>query len=509
MALPDWLDPLPDAEQMRATDRWAIEEQGVASLDLMERAGRGLAELAEEAGPTGRVVVVCGPGNNGGDGFVAARLLRQAGREVTVAVTGELDKYKGDARENLERLDEQPLPFDPAMLDGAAVAVDALLGTGFSGEVREPVRGAIEALNAAGVRVVACDVPSGVDASTGAIDDLAVRAVATATFHRAKPGLWIAPGKQHAGDVHVIGIGMPPGEPVEPATGLIEDVLLDVIPRREADSTKFSSGHVLVVGGSTGLTGAPCMAAEAAMRAGAGYVTALVPASLEPIFETRLLEVMTRALPDAGGALRADAAGAALAAAERAGALVAGPGAGRSDAAFEFLRELARGSGAPLLLDADGLNAHAGHLDGLAQRSAPTVLTPHAGELGRLLGRDSADIERGRLDSAREAARRARAIVVLKGDDTIVAAPDGSAAVNGLSAPALATAGTGDVLSGIIGALLAKGLEPFAAACAGVRRHAAAGRVAAAAHGPDGGVASDVIAALPGALEGEPEEPQQ
>jgi NAD(P)H-hydrate epimerase len=214
---------------------------------------------------------------------------------------------------------------------------------------------------------------------------------------------------------------------------------------------------------------------------------------------------MTRGLPDEDGALCAAGVDDALAASEGAGALVLGPGTGRSEGAFEFARELAARAPVALVLDADGLNAHAGELDRLAGRSAPTILTPHAGELGRLLGRSSAEIGRHRLRSAREAAQRANAVVVLKGDDTIIARPDGTAAVNGLSAPALATAGTGDVLSGVIGAFLAKGLDPFAAACAGVRRHAAAGRVAAAPHGPDGVIASDVIAALPRALDGEPE----
>jgi NAD(P)H-hydrate epimerase len=215
---------------------------------------------------------------------------------------------------------------------------------------------------------------------------------------------------------------------------------------------------------------------------------------------------MTRGLPDDEGALTAAGVDAAVEAAARAGALVLGPGLGRSDGAAEFARAVASRAGVALLLDADGLNAHAGALEQLAERDAPTVLTPHAGELARLLGRSSREIEARRLRSAREAARRSGAIVVLKGDDTIVAAPDGRAAINGLGAPALATAGTGDVLGGVIAALLAKGLDPFAAACAGVRRHAAAGRVAAARHGADGVIARDVIAALARALDGEPGE---
>jgi ADP-dependent NAD(P)H-hydrate dehydratase / NAD(P)H-hydrate epimerase len=504
VSLPDWLDPLPGAEQMRAMDRWAIEERGVASLDLMERAGAGLALLADRTRGRGPIAIVCGKGNNGGDGFVAGRLLRALGRNVRVLTLAAPDDHSGDAAENLRRLGADHEPFAPAALDGAALVVDAILGTGFSGEPRGRAREAIEAICAGAAPVVAADIASGVDASTGAAAGVSVQADATATFAAAKPGHWIAPGKWRSGSVEVVDLAIPAGAPVSCDVGLLTERVHSLVRDRDAAGTKFSSGHVVVAGGSRGLTGAACMAAEAAMRAGAGYVTALVPASLEPIFEVRLLEVMTRALPDDGGALRPQAVDAALAATERAGALVVGPGAGRSDGAFELMRELARRAAVPLLLDADGLNAHAGRLDGLSQRPAPTVLTPHAGELGRLLGRSSDEVAQRRLDSAREAARRARAVVVLKGDDTIVAAPDGTAAVNGLPAPALATAGTGDVLSGVIGALLAKGLEPFAAACAGVRRHAAAGRVAAAGQGTDGVIASDVIAALPRSLEGEP-----
>jgi NAD(P)H-hydrate epimerase len=242
------------------------------------------------------------------------------------------------------------------------------------------------------------------------------------------------------------------------------------------------------------------MASESAMRAGAGYVTACVPGSLNVIFESRLLEVMTVPLPDAGGSLEARAVEPVLERLDRADALVLGPGLGRAAGALEFARQLARASELPLLLDADGLNAHAGSLDWLAERQEPTVLTPHAGELARLLESDSASIEARRLGSAREAARVADAIVVLKGDDTLVALPDGRVAVNRGGAPALATAGTGDVLSGVIGAFLAKRMDPFHAACAGVLVHARGGQLAARDVGPEGVIASDVIAALPRAL---------
>jgi NAD(P)H-hydrate epimerase len=312
----------------------------------------------------------------------------------------------------------------------------------------------------------------------------------------------VNPGKAHAGAVRVIDIGIPPGAPAAPAeVGLIDDAaLLATLPSRGAGWTKFTSGHVLVAGGSRGLTGATVLAGEAAMRAGAGYVTACVPQSAQPILAAQLVEVMQLALPEADGHHVEDGAALVLAeAARRGGALVLGPGLGRAEPAQAFARALAQRAGIPLLLDADGLNAFAGRLADLAGREAPTVLTPHDGELGRLLGVPSAEVQARRLHHARAAANAAGAIVVLKGDDTLVAAPDGSVAVSPGASPALATAGTGDVLSGVAGALLARGLEPFTAACAAVRLHARAGIAAAARIGVDGVIARDVIAALPGA----------
>jgi ADP-dependent NAD(P)H-hydrate dehydratase / NAD(P)H-hydrate epimerase len=259
---------------------------------------------------------------------------------------------------------------------------------------------------------------------------------------------------------------------------------------------------VLVCVGCTGLTGAPCLASESAMRAGAGYVTALVPASLNIVFEQRLLEVMSVPLPDGDGALTLDAAEIVLERTGRAQALVLGPGLGRAHGSVELARTVARHAEIALLLDADGLNAHAGRLPALASRPAVTVLTPHAGELGRLLDCDSAEIGARRLHHARWAAEQAQAIIVLKGDDTIVAAPDGRAAVSRGGAPALATAGTGDVLSGVIGAYLSKRMDPFEAACAGVFVHCRAGQLAAEAIATEGVIARDVIEALPGARAG-------
>jgi ADP-dependent NAD(P)H-hydrate dehydratase / NAD(P)H-hydrate epimerase len=498
MTLPPWLHGLPDPERMRTTDTWAIEEREIPGLELMERAGRGLADVVGEVASSGPVAVVCGKGNNGGDGYVAARLLREDGREVRVLAVAPVEELRGDARANADRVDGIE-PFDAGGLDGCAVAIDALLGTGFSGVPHGAVRQAIAAVRTSGLPVVAADVPSGVDAATGVVEGEAVRATATATFAAAKPGLWINPGKSYAGAVRVVDIGIPAGAPVdEPDVGLIDDAaLLELLPSRAAGWTKFTSGHVLVAGGSRGLTGAPSLSAEGAQRAGAGYVTACVPASLQTIFEVRLLEVMTRGLPDYDGAHTAAGVEEVLELAQRGGALVVGPGIGRTDGAFAFARDLAARAEVPIVLDADGLNAHAGDLAALAGRGAPTILTPHEGELGRLLGIDSGVVQARRLEHARAAAATAQAVVLLKGDDTLVAQPDGLVAVSPGATGALATAGTGDVLTGVIAAMLARELDPFAAACAGARLHARAGIHAAHEKGVDGVIARDVVEALP------------
>jgi NAD(P)H-hydrate epimerase len=322
-----------------------------------------------------------------------------------VSPAGELS---GDARTNLDRLGgDRFVPLSDQALNGAVVVVDALLGTGFEGRPRGPVAEAIEAIEAAGVPVVSVDVPSGVDASTGVVAGAAVHAALTVTFHAAKPGLWIQPGKAHAGAVETIEIGIPRDGTPDPGAlardgaaiggseadlrasagvGLIEPSVLELLPRRGWNSTKFSSGHVLIVGGSRGLTGAPRMAAQASMRTGAGYVTACVPTSLQGILAAAgPAEMLTRGLSEDDGGLSPEAVASVLSASERVGALALGPGLGRSEGAVEFARRLAHEASVALVLDADGLNAHAGDIGVLVERRAPTVLTPHAGELGRLL----------------------------------------------------------------------------------------------------------------------------
>lgn len=485
-----WLQPLYDADGIRAIDAWAIEEQGVASERLMEAAAGKLAEAVAGISPQGPIRVLCGKGNNGGDGQIAARRLQQLGFEVDVALLFD---------------DDVPDDFD-AWLAGSGAIVDAIFGTGFSGAPREPAAAAIAAINRCAAPVVACDIASGVDASSGEIAAEAVEAELTVSFHAAKIGQLVAPGKWHTGELRVVPIGIPSGAPGKAVAGTIAPAALELAPRRGSRSTKFSSGQVTIAGGSRGLTGAVRMSSSAAIRAGAGYATVAIPSDLEPVFETGQPEVMSVGCPGGDGCLVPGSVKAATKAFERAAAGVLGPGLGRDPGSFEFAQQLATAVTCPLVIDADGLNSFAGQLLRIGARPGPTVLTPHAGELGRLLERDSAEIDAHRLAAAKEAANAAAAIVVLKGDDTIVT--DGKrVAVNALAAPGLATAGTGDVLSGVTAALLARGLEPFAAACAAVLAHARAGRDAAARVGAaESVIATDVIDSLAAGLRPQPTE---
>lgn len=490
-----WAEPLYTAGEMRAAE--AAHEGPM--VELMERAGTAVGELVARRYPDARRVAVwCGGGANGGDGFVAARWLRAAGRDVQVCLLGDARRVTGDAATNLGRAREAGIPFveEPGPAD---VIVDALFGTGFSGAPRRDAAAAIETINEAGAAVVAVDVPSGVDASTGEVAGACVRASCTVTFHGRKLGLVVAPGRFHAGDVEIVSIGLAPGET---AARLCRPALLEHVPRRGERDNKYSAGAVLVVGGSTGLTGAPCLAAEAALRAGAGVVIACVPASLHAVFEQQLLEVMTRPCADTDGHLAPEAAGQIVELARRVDAVALGPGLGRTDGTRELVRILLDTLDVPVVLDADGLWALAGNLEWVFARDRPTALTPHAGELGRLLGSDSARVNARRLDAVRAGADETGATVLLKGIDTLVAAPGRGTLVADLGTPGLATAGSGDVLAGVVAALLAKGMEPRLGAAAAATLHGVAARRAAALHGAPGMLASDVIPELSRALAG-------
>ncbi|MEO8290844.1 MAG: NAD(P)H-hydrate dehydratase [Gaiellaceae bacterium] len=486
-------EPLYTAAEMRAAE----EAYDGPTLELMERAGTAVAEAVLARYPeTAAVSIWCGTGANGGDGLVVARKLHDAGRTVEIRLLGPEEKIKGDAAENLRRAKELGLAFTEHGLNGEVV-VDALFGTGFSGRPRDDAARRIAELNAVGVPVVSVDVPSGVDASTGEVAGPAVEADLTVTFHAPKVGLVVAPGRFHAGDVAVADIGL---QARETRHARVTEAVLAQVPRRGPRDNKYTAGSVLVVGGSTGKTGAPCLTAEATLRAGAGIVTVCVPASLNLVFEQRLLEAMSRPCPDEDGVMTMDAADEILAAAEKATAVALGPGLGRTDAVRALVGYLLDRLDKPVVLDADALWAVAGHLDWIFSRDAQTVLTPHAGELGRLLGRDSAWVSARRLLAAQTGADDVGAVVLLKGADTIVASPGRGVLVCDLGNPGLATAGAGDVLTGIVAAFLAKGMDAKTAAAAAAAASGAAARFAADRHGFAGMIASDVVESLSPAL---------
>jgi ADP-dependent NAD(P)H-hydrate dehydratase / NAD(P)H-hydrate epimerase len=451
---PGW-EPLCTAAEMRAAEETYPGYPGTIP-ELMERAGAGVAYEAMRVFPYARrFAVVCGGGSNGGDGRVAARILREAGREAV----------------------------ETDVVEGADVVVDALFGTGFHGTPRPEAAALIERINGCGVPVVSVDIPSGVDASTGEVPAVAVNAVLTVTFHVGKVGLHVAPGRFHAGDVAVVDIGL---AAARTAVRRAIPALLRQVPRRGARDSKFSAGSVLVVGGSAGATGAPVLSAMAALRADAGYATLAVPRDCLPVVEALALEPVKRGF-DWDGAVDQ-----ILEAAGRADVVALGPGLGRSAEARELVAALLQRLELPVVVDADALFG----LEPFS-RSRPTVLTPHAGELARLLGRESAWVDAHRLEAAREGADRFGAVVVLKGAGTIVQPPGGDPVVSDTGPPSLATAGTGDVLTGVIAAFLAKGLDAVTAAAAAATVH---GLAAAVAPHQSGLVASDLLSELPAAL---------
>jgi ADP-dependent NAD(P)H-hydrate dehydratase / NAD(P)H-hydrate epimerase len=455
-------DPLYTAAEMRAA------EAGHDVDVLMERAGAAAAQVALQIfNGAERWTFVCGGGANGGDGRIAARHLEAAGKEVTIV----------DAKAGESELGEPH------------VIVDALFGTGFAGVPRPEAAALIERMNGSAAPVLAVDLPSGVDASTGEVAGTAVSAVETVTFHGRKVGLVVSPGRRHAGTIHVADIGLTPGST---AARLATPALLQTVPRRHEGDNKYTAGHVLVIGGSRGLTGAPSLSALAAMRADAGYVTVAAPESAMAVLEERLVEAVKRPLPDEGGVVAPGSAEIVRGLAAKASSVALGPGLGRGRGPQELVRELAATLELPMVIDADALF----ELEPAAW-PAPRVLTPHEGELARLLGREPREIAAHRVASVREAADHFGCVVMLKGQDTLVARQGRDLLVSALGLPSLATAGTGDVLTGVIAAFLAKGMDAQLAAVAGA---AAQQRAAVEAEQRAGLIASDVVEALPRAL---------
>jgi hydroxyethylthiazole kinase-like uncharacterized protein yjeF len=508
------------AAEMRELDRATIEGGYASGEALMERAGAGVAEAMEHRyGPALalRVVVLCGTGNNGGDGFVAARHLRARGAETHVGLIGERARVGGEARLHLERLEregtgvteigsEEALQRFLASRARWDFALDALLGTGSRGGLEGLIAAAAQALrdlDDAGTRVVAVDLPTGVHPDTGEIARRAVRADLTVTFGAAKRGQWLYPGRAFVGALEVVDIGLAPVTdparyPVELATAL---GIADLLPARDPRAHKGSAGRVLIVGGSPGLTGAVTLAARGATRAGAGYVQCAVPEGLSDVLAIKLTSEMTLPAPQTATRTLARAAHERIRGwMERADAVLIGSGLSRDPESAGLARALVTARTLPTVLDADGLNAYEGTEGFDSPSGAALVLTPHLGEMERLTGDTPASLEARRIDAAREWAGRWKAVVVLKGAPTVTAAPDGRATLNPTGNPGLATAGTGDVLAGMIAALLAQRLDPYDAARAAAYVHGLAGDRVAAEKGPLGMDAGDVAEAVPAAI---------
>lgn len=503
-------------ETMQRMDRRAIEEFGIPGIDLMEHAGRGCAAaIIERFGPAaGRMVlIVAGKGNNGGDGYVIARLLQQEGWEAQTVVLALREEIAGDAKVNLDCLDPETVTFSPPPaglvpfaphLERASVIVDALFGTGLKSEVKGSFAEAINLVNAAGKPVVAVDIPSGIDAGTGRTLGVAVKADVTVTFALAKLGHVLYPGAELCGDLRVVDIGIP----LQVAADAEGDDFVDhgtacrLVRPRDRRAHKGSFGHCLVVAGSTGKTGAAAMAANSAVRAGSGLVTLAVPESLNAILEMKTTEAMTLPLPDGGaGRLMQGSAPALLEAIGGKSAIALGPGISWHPETARLIRDLVTKIETPFVIDADGLNALSEDPAILRRkRSSCIVLTPHPGEMARLAGTSTASIEADRIAAAREFAEQHGVYMILKGARTVIAAPDGRVAINGSGNPGMASGGMGDVLTGILASLLGQGYEPFDACRLGVFIHGYAADLVAADKGEIGMSAVDVQEKLPWAF---------
>ncbi len=502
--------------EMAELDRRTIEELGVPGLVLMESAaGAVVRALLATHGPAARargVLVLSGPGNNGADGLAVARRLQGLGVRASVVLAADPGRLRGDARTQLDLARAQDVPvrvvstvseLDADAWSAAGVLVDALLGTGLDRPAQGLMAAVIDALGSAGVPVVAVDIPSGIDGATGQIQGTAVRAALTVTFAAGKRGHFIEPGRGHCGHLVVADIGIPVARfPQADALRLLGPDALRPLTGAAADAHKGSFGHLLVVAGSTGKAGAARLCAEAALRAGAGLVTLAVPASMPPDSLARITpEIMMERVPgSAAGTFDQTSRATLMALAMTRDALALGPGLGTDPGTVALVRDLYHHAPVPTVIDADGLNALALGGVPVAPAASSRVLTPHPGEMARLVGSSTADLRDRRVPEAQGLASRSGAVVVLKGAGTVVAAPDGGAWLNPTGNPGMATAGSGDVLTGVLGALLARGLPASAAACAAVFWHGLAGDLAAERAGEVSLVAGDIATWLGRAL---------
>jgi len=497
------------AEQMQKVDAETIARV-VPGIDLMERAGRGVAKaILARYGKQGKACIFVGPGNNGGDGLVVARLLSEAGWTCSIHLLKTTD-LTPDTAKNYQRLDKKSIhEFDAARpdwsklvqedLQDATVIVDAIFGTGSRGAPRDRAKEMITLINARKLPTVAIDIPSGVDGTSGEVAGEAVCATETITIGVPKTGLLFYPGKEHVGALSIIDIGFP-NEIVEKYANawcyLDEDAAAKKLPKRAPDIHKYEAGRLLLIAGSDAYRGAALLAAEAALRGGCGMVYLAVPEGIRAEVSVALREAVTIALPQTGdGTIARDAARVLEEYRDKVDAVAIGPGLGRSDETDAFVREFVARTTRPTILDADGLMAFPDHADKLAGTNAPIVITPHGGELKRLVGKTEAHSAVGYVVETSEIAQRLGVTFVRKGAPTVIAG-EGNVWINSSGSSALATVGTGDVLAGLLGSFLAQGASPIDAACVACFLHGRAGELAAAEKGLRGVIAGDLMPLL-------------
>ncbi len=498
---------------MQEIDRKAIDELGISGLELMENAGRSVFEMIiEYYGPVdgNRVVVVAGKGNNGGDGHVVARYLKKDGAHIEIFLIGKKKQVKGDAAENLNRAERLGIPIHEIddsdnfyIPEDTWLIVDAIFGTGFAGKLRQPYDHIIKKMNQAGLPIVAIDAPSGLDGTTGRVTDPCVSADLTVTLGLPKMGQALYPGKACCGKLEVVDIGFPPGLDDDIHTYLnTAEEAAKLLPPRPHDAHKGTYGKLFVLAGSTGLTGAAAMASMAAYRSGAGLVVLGCPASLNDIFEIKLTEVMTKPLPDVArkGCLATRGMGEIREMVEWADAVALGPGIGTHHETTELVQRLVKEIDKPMVIDADGLNIMAKDTSYLKQHKRPLVISPHPGEFARLSGYSMDEIQKYPIDLASQFAWEYDLCVILKGAPTVVTRRSGNIYINYSGNEGMASGGTGDVLTGLIGGFLAQGVGYSDAAVLATYVHGLAGDIAAEVYGSRAMVATDLLQFIPHAL---------
>ena len=515
------------AQEMRLLDKRTIEEYAIPGMVLMENAGLGvLREMTLRYGDLTRkaVTVIAGRGNNGGDGFVIARHLHQKGGRVKIYLLGQKETVEGDAGTNLQiytkiggalqelagsQITEKNLQRLESDLNQSDLIVDAIFGTGLMNTKSDPagrmISQVITRMNESGKPIVAVDIPSGISSDTGEIIETGVKADLTVTFGLPKRGHYLHPGAAHRGVLRVVDIGIPQSLINESpcfVNLLTPHEIKKSLPARPANAHKGTFGHALIIGGSVGKTGAAAMAAQAALRVGAGLVTLAIPSSLNAIMEQKLTEVMTVPLPETTAqTLSLTAEKALLDLVQDKSVVVLGPGLSLHPETQELVRKLLCTLRLPIVLDADGINALSGHTQLLTQTNTPVVLTPHPGEMGRLLGTTRQKIQSNRLETARSFAQTHHVWLILKGAHTILAEPEGTLFINPTGNEGMATGGTGDVLAGMLGGFISQGLDPLEASKVGVYLHGLAGDLAGVLKGTRGMIAGDLIACIPQAIQ--------